>query len=232
MEQIDQLCDLLTEETRVCAALSGVLREEQAAVVRLEPASILVCLEQRQALQDRLLRLAGERRALVRAVAALARARRAAPAPPGPPGGPRARAAAHVPRWVEPRHGERAAARPAGACPGRAVRGRRPGHHAAGGRPGEPPGLTMAIDPTLGIAAHALIVDQAALGVVGNNIANVNTPGYTRQVPVLSGAAGVGGCTLRLDGMVLRRSEQAVLYPLLGKSMTAPESYAAQKCAK
>ncbi|HLK11913.1 MAG TPA: flagellar protein FlgN [Candidatus Binatia bacterium] len=70
MEQIDQLCDLLTEETRVCAALSGVLREEQAAVVRLEPASILVCLEQRQALQDRLLRLAGERRALVRAVAA------------------------------------------------------------------------------------------------------------------------------------------------------------------
>jgi flagellar biosynthesis/type III secretory pathway chaperone len=93
MEQIDRLCELLAEETRVCAALSDVLREEQAAVVRLEAARILVCLEQRQALQDELARLAVERRTLVRTVAARhgAETERATEVLPLLPAAPRAR---------------------------------------------------------------------------------------------------------------------------------------------
>src|SRR5579884_2368884 len=69
----------------------------------------------------------------------------------------------------------------------------------------------MAIDLTLNIAARALTVDQAALGVIGNNIANVNTPGYTRQVPVLSAASEQGGGTFHLDGGVLLQSVQRLL---------------------
>jgi flagellar biosynthesis/type III secretory pathway chaperone len=53
----------------VCGALAEVLRDEQQAVVRLQPQAILACLEQRQVLQDELVRLAGLRRALVRDVA-------------------------------------------------------------------------------------------------------------------------------------------------------------------
>ncbi|HLK11914.1 MAG TPA: flagellar hook-associated protein FlgK [Candidatus Binatia bacterium] len=89
----------------------------------------------------------------------------------------------------------------------------------------------MAIDPTLGIAAHALIVDQAALGVVGNNIANVNTPGYTRQVPVLSAASELGGGTFHLDGGVLLQSVQQILDPFVAKRLLAAGSDAAQKSA-
>src|SRR5437899_10936752 len=43
----------------------------------------------------------------------------------------------------------------------------------------------MAISSLLGIAQRALLASETALGVVGNNIANVNTPGYTRQLPDL-----------------------------------------------
>jgi len=43
----------------------------------------------------------------------------------------------------------------------------------------------MAISSLLGIAQRALLASETALGVVGNNIANVNTPGYTREVPDL-----------------------------------------------
>jgi len=43
----------------------------------------------------------------------------------------------------------------------------------------------MALSSLLGIAQRGLLADETALGVIGNNIANVNTPGYTRQVPDL-----------------------------------------------
>jgi flagellar hook-associated protein 1 FlgK len=36
------------------------------------------------------------------------------------------------------------------------------------------------------IAVHALMVQQSALSATSNNIANANTPGYSRQVPILS----------------------------------------------
>lgn len=70
MDQIDHLCDVLGEEARLCTDLAGVLRDEQDAVVQLRPEAILTCLERREALQEHLVRLAHQRRALVEAVAA------------------------------------------------------------------------------------------------------------------------------------------------------------------
>ena len=44
------------------------------------------------------------------------------------------------------------------------------------------------------IAVHALMVQESALSVTSNNIANANTPGSSRQVAVLSESrAGAGG---------------------------------------
>lgn len=40
----------------------------------------------------------------------------------------------------------------------------------------------MALTPALDIGKRGLLAQEMALGIVGNNIANVNTPGYTRQV--------------------------------------------------
>lgn len=69
MTQVDDLCTLLGEETRICGELAGVLRAEQEAVVGLSPEAILSCLEQRQALQEELVHLAADRKACVRRVA-------------------------------------------------------------------------------------------------------------------------------------------------------------------
>src|SRR5947209_7960089 len=38
---------------------------------------------------------------------------------------------------------------------------------------------------TMHLATGAMAVDQGALEVTTNNVANVNTPGYSREVPVL-----------------------------------------------
>jgi flagellar biosynthesis/type III secretory pathway chaperone len=69
MDQVENLCELLDQEVRVCGALSGLLREEQQAVVGLRAEAIVACLDQRQRLQAELERLASERRALVSQVA-------------------------------------------------------------------------------------------------------------------------------------------------------------------
>lgn len=79
MDQVESLCAVLGDETRVCGALTGVLRSEQEAVVALRPVMILTCLEERQVLQDELARLSSRRRELVREIAA----RYGAPAAPG-----------------------------------------------------------------------------------------------------------------------------------------------------
>jgi flagellar hook-associated protein 1 FlgK len=39
------------------------------------------------------------------------------------------------------------------------------------------------INSALSIMSQALDADQAALNVVANNVANANTPGYTRRRP-------------------------------------------------
>jgi len=69
MDEIESLCRVLDEETRVCTALTGVLRAEQAAVVHLRPEAIVACLEERQSVHDTLAALAATRRALVRGLA-------------------------------------------------------------------------------------------------------------------------------------------------------------------
>ena len=46
--------------------------------------------------------------------------------------------------------------------------------------------MGIGIYSALDIAKSSLLTQQAAIGVTANNIANVNTPGYSRQTPVLS----------------------------------------------
>lgn len=70
MEEVERLCGLLDEELGVCGELGGVLRTEQQAVVEFRAETILHCLEQRAALQERLAQLAGERRRMVHVIAA------------------------------------------------------------------------------------------------------------------------------------------------------------------
>jgi len=67
----------------------------------------------------------------------------------------------------------------------------------------------MSILPALSIARGALLVNEAALAVAGRNVANVNTPGYTRQVVEL-GARAAGGVEIAaitrvLDPLLVRR---------------------------
>jgi flagellar hook-associated protein 1 FlgK len=38
---------------------------------------------------------------------------------------------------------------------------------------------------SMSIALQSLLAQQGALGVVANNVANANTPGYTREIPIL-----------------------------------------------
>ena len=42
----------------------------------------------------------------------------------------------------------------------------------------------------MNVGVRALLVNQGALQTVGNNIANVNTPGYSRQSVVLTSVPG------------------------------------------
>jgi flagellar biosynthesis/type III secretory pathway chaperone len=70
MDAIQQLCTLLGEEAAVCHELAGVLRDERRAVVQLRPEAIIACLEQREALQQKLTGLAQARRELVLSLAA------------------------------------------------------------------------------------------------------------------------------------------------------------------
>ena len=67
-DPVEHLCSILAEETRVCGDLAGVLREEQRAVTGLRADAILACVVECHALQDRLLRLAGARRALIQTI--------------------------------------------------------------------------------------------------------------------------------------------------------------------
>ena len=70
----------------------------------------------------------------------------------------------------------------------------------------------MALFPSLSIGADALIAQQRALDVTGNNIANVNTPGYSRQTAVLS---AIQPATGNIGGGVLATSVQQAIDPFL-----------------
>jgi hypothetical protein len=63
--RLDRLCAAISEETARCEALLGALRDEQAAVLRLEAEAIFACVARRERLQDDLRRAGGARRAAV-----------------------------------------------------------------------------------------------------------------------------------------------------------------------
>jgi len=68
-DQLETLCAVLGEEARACGALSGVLRDEQAAAIRLDPDAIVSSLSERRLLHERLVELAAARRSLVGSIA-------------------------------------------------------------------------------------------------------------------------------------------------------------------
>src|SRR5581483_2748504 len=59
----------------------------------------------------------------------------------------------------------------------------------------------IGLNGTLSIAAEALGADTAGLEVANNNIANANTPGYSRQIVSLSSAASVQNGTTVDEGV-------------------------------
>src|SRR5205823_5483386 len=90
----------------------------------------------------------------------------------------------------------------------------------------------MAISSLLGIAQRALLASETALGVVGNNIANVNTPGYTRQVPDLeSDPSSVTAQGVLVGTGVHVAAVRQVLDPLLEKRLLGAETERRQQGA-
>ena len=58
---------------------------------------------------------------------------------------------------------------------------------------------------TMGVALQSLLVQQGALETTANNIANANTPGYSREVPVLQESTPIlSGNTLLGTGVTLK----------------------------
>jgi flagellar hook-associated protein 1 FlgK len=73
----------------------------------------------------------------------------------------------------------------------------------------------------MSIAASALLAEQGAIEASTNNVANANTPGYSRQRPVLESAMAVGGHPLSFGtGVTLARLE-GIRDPLLELQVNA-----------
>jgi flagellar hook-associated protein 1 len=68
---------------------------------------------------------------------------------------------------------------------------------------------------SLSIAVGALAAEQGALNVTSNNIANVNTPGYSRQVAVLNEAPSIQDAGTSFGGGVTLEQFQSVRDELL-----------------
>jgi flagellar hook-associated protein 1 FlgK len=78
----------------------------------------------------------------------------------------------------------------------------------------------MAISPLLSLARRALLAQETALGVVGNNIANVNTPGYSRQVAELAADGPVpNGFGVITGGGVHVEAVRQIVDPLLARRL-------------
>jgi flagellar hook-associated protein 1 len=83
----------------------------------------------------------------------------------------------------------------------------------------------MGLNPALDIARRALTAHEAALGVIANNIANANTPGYTRQQPELAAdvATRTGNGLLVGRGVHIAQIRR-VIDPLIEKRLVHAES--------
>jgi flagellar hook-associated protein 1 len=71
------------------------------------------------------------------------------------------------------------------------------------------------LSSSMWIAAQALDVDQGALDATSNNIANQNTPGYSREVPVLTEGAPTEEGNVTYGGGVVLQQIQSVTDQLL-----------------
>lgn len=66
------------------------------------------------------------------------------------------------------------------------------------------------ISSTLSAAVHALVADTGALQVTTNNIANANTPGYSRQLAILQEAAPTNDGSFSVGNGVVLEGYQSV----------------------
>ncbi len=91
----------------------------------------------------------------------------------------------------------------------------------------------MGLSSALGIGRSALAAYQAALQIVGQNIANAGTPGYTRGTPSLSAVAGAGIRAGQFGGGVLldaiRRNVSETLQARLRLAASDQQSAQAQR---
>jgi flagellar hook-associated protein 1 len=71
------------------------------------------------------------------------------------------------------------------------------------------------LNATLAIAVGALSAEQGALDATTNNVANANTPGYSRQRPILSENSPIVLGTLTLGTGVSLQQVQSVRAPIL-----------------
>jgi len=91
----------------------------------------------------------------------------------------------------------------------------------------------MGLSSALGVGRNALAAYQAALQIVGQNIANVGTPGYTRTSPDLSAVPGANygsgqlGLGVRLTGV--RRAVNEALNARLRTATSDTQSAATQQ---
>src|SRR5581483_9935984 len=65
------------------------------------------------------------------------------------------------------------------------------------------------------LATGAMATDQGALEVTGNNVANVNTPGYSRELPVLEENTPVVVGNLTFGSGVSLNQVQSIRDPIL-----------------
>lgn len=90
----------------------------------------------------------------------------------------------------------------------------------------------MAISPVLSIAQRALLANDTALEVVGNNISNVNTPGYSRQVPDFQASQPIidfSGKLVGTGGEI--RAIDRIVEPLLEKRLVGAQTNKQQRDA-
>lgn len=87
----------------------------------------------------------------------------------------------------------------------------------------------MAIAPGFDIARRALIANEIALGVVANNVANANTPGFTRQLPEFAADSSSTGT----DGLIAGRGVHVarlarMVDPIVVRRLIAAETLRSQ----
>src|SRR5690349_17158198 len=89
----------------------------------------------------------------------------------------------------------------------------------------------MAISPAFSIAQRALLANESALGVVGNDIANVNTPGFTRQVPEFTSDIPIAFNGVLVGSGAHIQTVRQILDPLLDRRLLASQTDLGQQSA-